>query len=117
MGSGRSAKAGECPRAGARKARKVGQAIWSPKALEDVEAIAEYLARDSVDRGALFATRLPEPTDRLAEFPESGRVIPELGDGSKREIIVAPYRIMYLAAADDVWMTGGVHGARDWPSR
>jgi len=90
--------------------------IWSPSALDDVDAIAEYIARDSADRAALFVTRLFEATNRLPRFPDSGRVIPEIGDPACRETLVAPYRIMYRIAGADVWITGVVHGARDWGS-
>ncbi|MBI5193899.1 MAG: type II toxin-antitoxin system RelE/ParE family toxin [Nitrospirae bacterium] len=69
--------------------------IWAPSALEDVNSIAEYIARDSVDRAALFAMRLIEATDRLQDFPLSGRIIPEIGDSSCLEIIYGDYRIMY----------------------
>ena len=92
----------------------MGQVTWSPSALDDVDAIADYIARDSVDRAALFAVRLIEATDQLADFPESGRVIPEMADSSRREILVGSYRIMYLLEANSVWITGVVHGARDW---
>ncbi|MGQ3684567.1 MAG: type II toxin-antitoxin system RelE/ParE family toxin [Candidatus Loosdrechtia sp.] len=34
-------------------------------ALNDVDAIAEYIARDSIDRAALFVTRIFETTDQL----------------------------------------------------
>ena len=91
----------------------MGQVIWSPSALDDVDAIAAYIARDSVDQAALLAIRLIEATDRLADFPNSGRVIPEMGDPSRREILVRPYRIMYRVEGDEVWITGIVHGARD----
>ena len=92
----------------------MGQVIWSPSALADVDAIAEYIARDSVDQAALFATRLLEATDRLVEFPESGRTIPEIGDPSGREVVVGAYRIMYRVEGGDVWVTGIIHGAQDW---
>jgi toxin ParE1/3/4 len=92
----------------------MAQVIWAPVALADVEAIAEFIARDSIDQAALFVTRLLEATDPLADFPESGRVIPEIGDPTCREIVVAPYRVMYRLAEGQVWITGVVHGARDW---
>ncbi len=92
----------------------MGQVIWSPSALNDVDAIAEYIARDSVDQAALFATRLIEATDRLIDFPQSGRVVPEIANPSCREIFIGPYRIMYRLENDGVWITGIVHGARNW---
>ena len=92
----------------------MGKVIWAPSALQDVDSIAEYIARDSVDRAALFVVRLIEITDRLQNFPFSGRVIPEIGDESCREIIYGAYRIMYRIDKSDVWITGVVHGARNW---
>jgi plasmid stabilization system protein ParE len=55
-----------------------------------------------------------EATDRLARFPESGRIIPEIGDAACREVVVTPYRIMHRLETDQVWITGIVHGARNW---
>jgi toxin ParE1/3/4 len=88
--------------------------VWSPAALEDVESIAEYIARDAPDQAALFVARLVEHTDRLQDFPLSGRVIPEIGNETCREILFGSYRIMYRVQAHEVWITGIVHGARDW---
>ena len=92
----------------------MGQVIWAASALEDINSIAEYIARDSADQAAIFVTRLIEATDRLQEFPYSGRILPEMGNESCREIIYRAYRIMYRVEGDDVWITGVVHGARDW---
>ena len=92
----------------------MGKVIWSPSALDDIDAIAEYIARDSIDRAALFVTRIFETTDQLQKFPLSGRVIPEICDQSCREIIYGSYRIMYRIEGNDVWITGVVHGAKDW---
>ncbi len=92
----------------------MARVIWSPSALDDVEAIAEYIARDSVDQAALFVARLIGRADLLERYPESGRIIPELGDPACREVIYGCYRIMYRLAGDEVWITGVVHGAREW---
>ncbi len=61
--------------------------IWSPSALDDVDAIAAYIARDSINRAALFAVRIMETTDRLQSFPQSGRIIPEIDNPNCREVI------------------------------
>jgi len=92
----------------------MGKVIWSPAALEDVDSIAEYIARDSTDQSSLFVIRLIGATNRLQDFPNSGRIIPEIGNPGCREIIYGSYRIMYRLSDDAVWITGIVHGARDW---
>ena len=92
----------------------MAKVIWAPAALNDLDAIAEYIARDSPDRSALFVARLIEATEPLADFPESGRLIPELDDPSWREVIVGGYRIMYRLERHAVWISAIVHGARQW---
>ena len=92
----------------------MGEVIWSPSALEDIEQIAQFIARDSSDQAAIFVGRLIEATDRLASVPLSGRIIREIGHSDCREIIYGAYRIMYRQLGKDVWITGVVHGARDW---
>jgi len=92
----------------------MAQVIWSPSALADIGAIAEYIARDSPEMASLFVRRLMEATDRLQDFPLSGRVIPEICEPDAREVICGVYRIMYRGEGDEVWITGVVHGARNW---
>lgn len=88
--------------------------IWAPSALDDIAAIAEYIARDSPEVASLFVRRLMEATDRLQEFPLSGRIVPEIHEDDCREVIYGAYRIMYRLEGDEVWITGVVHGARNW---
>lgn len=91
----------------------MAKVIWSPTALKDIDSIAEFIARDSVDRASLFVLRLIEATDRLQTFPFSGRIIPEFDNQFRREIIYASYRIMYKIEKDEVWITGIIHGSRN----
>ena len=92
----------------------MGKIIWAPSALDDIESIARYIERDSVDQAALFVTRIIEMTDHLEEFPESGRVIPEINNDDCRELIYGAYRIMYRLVKKEIWITGVVHAARNW---
>jgi len=92
----------------------VVKVIWAPAALDDVDAIGEFISRDSPANASLFVDRLMQATDRLKLFPQSGRVIPEIGDVQCREVVYGSYRIMYRVVRDEVWVTGVVHGARNW---
>jgi addiction module RelE/StbE family toxin len=92
----------------------MAEVIWSPSSLRDVDDIAEFISKDSPEQAAIFIERLIEKTDRLAEYPLSGRIIPEIGKENTREIIYGSYRIMYLIEDKEVWITGIIHGARDW---
>jgi plasmid stabilization system protein ParE len=92
----------------------VATVIWSPSSLDDIDSIAAYIARDSVYHAALFIDRLFKATDRLAQHPHSGRTIPEIGNVKCREIICGSYRIMYRIEKENIWITGVIHGARNW---
>jgi len=92
----------------------MAKVTWAPSALDDVESIAEHIAKDSVEMASLFVSRLFDATDHLKEFPFSGRIIPEINNPDCREVIYGSYRIMYRVENKDVWVTGVIHGARDW---
>jgi addiction module RelE/StbE family toxin len=85
---------------------------WSEPALADLDAIHDYIARDSPHYAERFVQRLIAAADPLVDFPELGRVVPE-GDGRHREIVVPPYRILYRVADDEVFIVTVIHGARD----
>jgi len=89
--------------------------IWSPVARRDLEAIADYIAADSPARAGVFVDRLIDAAEQLAQFPRSGRIIPEVGDPDSREMIFGAYRVMYHVETDAVIIASIVHGARHWP--
>jgi toxin ParE1/3/4 len=92
----------------------VAKVIWAPAALEDIESIAAYIARDSVHHASLFVDRILEAADNLKEHPLIGRAIPEIGQTDCREIFYGSYRIMYRVQKNSVWINAVIHGARDW---
>ena len=61
--------------------------IWAPQAIEDVEAIRAYVARDSPHYADLVVERIVSAVARLPSNPRSGRMVPEVGDESLREVI------------------------------
>jgi toxin ParE1/3/4 len=71
------------------------QVIWTDPALERVEEIAVYIAQDDPDAAEHWTTELFEAVARLADFPESGRMVPELGTRNIRELIFGAYRVFY----------------------
>jgi len=67
------------------------RASWSPEALEDVESIASFIARDSGSYAKAVVNKLIEAFRSLRNHPERGRVVPELGDKDVREIFIYSY--------------------------
>ena len=89
--------------------------IWSPRSIRDLESIHDYIARDSVLYADLVVQRLIKSVDRLPQVPESGRVVPELGEPSVREVIIRPYRLVYRIRPHSVDVVTVFHAARLFP--
>jgi plasmid stabilization system protein ParE len=87
--------------------------IWSQRALPDVERIRDYIALDSPAYAQPFIERLLYAARHLAQFPQSGRAMPEANDPSIREVIYQGYRIVYRLSPDFVEVVMVVHGSRD----
>ena len=90
--------------------------VWTRQALEDVDAIQRFIARDSIRYADLIASRIMRAVDRLAEFPQSGRVVPELRKGEIREVIYERYRLVYRIKPTVIQVLTVFHGARSFPS-
>lgn len=69
--------------------------VWSPLAIERVEDIAQYIADDNASAAVEWVERIFDIVERLSKFPESGRVVPEVGVRRIREVIFGSYRIIY----------------------
>lgn len=71
---------------------------WSNVAENDLRKIIEFIARDNVANAKKAFERIKEKTSDLDQFPDRGRIVPELQDYGitlYREIIVSPWRIIY----------------------
>ena len=51
-------------------------------------------------------------TKTLAQFPNSGRKVPEFNDENVRELIVYSYRIIYRLMENEVVIAAVIHGKR-----
>jgi len=86
--------------------------IWSPDAAADLEAICEYISKDSEYYARVFAQGVINAVERLPIFPESGRIVPEYNQKDLRELIFQNYRIVYRIKSDAVEIVTITHGAR-----
>jgi addiction module RelE/StbE family toxin len=93
----------------------VTRIIWAPQALDDVQAIRTYLSRDSADYADLIVKRIVAAVSRLEHHPRSGRMVPEVGEPSLREIVIRNYRVVYRLRREVVQILTVFHGARSFP--
>ena len=73
----------------------MAEVIWTEPALQELDAIAEYIALDNPAAASDLVQQVFDKTERLEDFPQSGRIPPELPNSVYREVVVPPCRIFY----------------------
>jgi len=94
----------------------VHRVIWSPAAIEDVEAIAAFIARDSPRYAAAMVRKILSSTRQLREFPNSGPAAPEFEDPQIRHLVVTQYRVLYRVDGGVVTIATVVHTSQSFDS-
>ena len=90
--------------------------FWSPRAVQDLEDICDYIARDSERYARLFAERVFAIVESIPDQPRLGSIVPEFDRDDIRERIFQNYRIVYRLRADTIEVVSICHGARILPS-
>ena len=96
--------------------KKRWKVIWSKSASTDLASIAAYIARDDRDAALSALDRLETRATALGAMPLRGRVVPELlaiDVAHYRELVEAPYRIIYRVEERRVLVVAVVDGRRD----
>jgi toxin ParE1/3/4 len=91
---------------------------WTVPAVDDLESIRNYIARDSKLYASSFIEKILNIIDSLEKLPEIGRKVPEADDPDVREIIFQNYRIIYRILHETVQIIAVIRGSRDlakWP--
>ncbi len=78
--------------------------IWTEPALIDLNEIAEYIALDKPTAASRLVEKIFTKTERLEDFPNSGRNPPELKKSRYKEIIVNPCRIFYRIDGNKIYI-------------
>ncbi len=86
--------------------------IWSADALDDIEAIGDYISRDSEFYAESTVLKIYEAPQNLVNFSKQGRVVPEVGDEDIRELFVFQYRIIYEIKCNEIHILTVLHGKR-----
>lgn len=64
-------------------------------AAEQVRDIASYIALDKLSVAEQWIDKIFDSVEQLIDFPESGRVVPELQINNVRELVQGNYRVIY----------------------
>ena len=86
---------------------------WTPGALRDLEATADYIAQDSPRYAAAIVREVRTAAASLTKFALRGRPVPEFSTAGVRELLIRNYRLIYQVYAEEVAIIAFIHGARD----
>ena len=87
--------------------------VWSEQAVSDLQAIAQYISRDSPRYASSVVRRIVEAASLLSKFPKMGRVVPEFGSPNIHELQAVGYRIIYTQRADQIIVVAVIHARRE----
>jgi toxin ParE1/3/4 len=87
---------------------------WSAFAIEDRDAIFDYIEEDSPYAAVVVDDRIRVQVRQLLQFPEAGR--PGRIEGT-RELVISrtPYIAAYRITGETVRILRVLHGAQLWP--
>lgn len=86
--------------------------VWSSEALDDIDAIARFIARDSVQHARKVVEALFDLGDSIGEQPMLGRAVPEWGRTDVRERFLYSYRVLYEVREEQTAILSVIHGRR-----
>jgi addiction module RelE/StbE family toxin len=71
------------------------EVIWTEPALNDLDAIADYIALDNPEASKRLVQKVFRHVGQLADHPKSGSKPPELKGWRYRHIVEPPCRVFY----------------------
>jgi toxin ParE1/3/4 len=88
------------------------RAVWTRTGIRDLSNAKEYIGRDNPDAAREIALKIVDATERIIQFPESGR----MGSGT-RELVVpgTQYLIVYRVKKNAIHFLRVLHGHQRWP--
>ncbi len=88
---------------------------WAEAAVRDLEEIARFISSDSSSAARALLARIRSLARSLSTSPRRGRIVPELaglGLVSWRELVLAPYRLLYRIHEREVHVLAIFDGRR-----
>mgnify|MGYP001551828032 CR=1 FL=1 len=88
---------------------------WSPLSLQRINEISEYIAQDNIDAAIIWIKSIINAVEKLNNFPEIGRKVPEIDRSNIREILLKNYRIIYRLGKNKISILTVRHGKQILP--
>jgi len=88
--------------------------IWTLPAKHDLKKIYDYIAEDSKYYALKVSQEFVVKSEALLDFPEMGRVVPEIEDPNIRELIIYSYRLIYEVSSSRVEILAIIHSKQNF---
>jgi len=85
---------------------------WTDNAIVHISIIYEYIAHDSPLYAKKMIDKIIVRSEQIADFPLSGRKVPEYEKDDIREMIEKSYRIIYRIKSNKIDVLAVVHCAQ-----
>lgn len=82
----------------------MAEIIWTDPALNDLDAIADYIALDNPEAPRQWVQKVFRHVEQLAHHPKSGSKPPELKGWRYRQIVEPPCRVLYRQERSNVYI-------------
>ena len=86
--------------------------IWSQLAIDDLDEIANFIAKDSEDYAKIFVRKIVDQVEHIPDFPQLGRMVPEIQDEQVRERMYQNYRLIYRIKNESIEIVRIFHHGR-----
>ncbi|HEV7587997.1 MAG TPA: type II toxin-antitoxin system RelE/ParE family toxin [Longimicrobium sp.] len=83
--------------------------VWADDARANVRRLFAPMARERPLQARRWIARLESAAARLEVFPWSGHSVPEVPRLAMREMLVAPYRLIYFVGDEQVTIINVCH--------
>ena len=92
----------------------MAEVIWTETALDDLDAIADYIALDKPGAAKHLVQQVFARVEQLKIFPMSGGKQRELAGTPYRQLVIRPVRIFYRVNAETVYIVYVVRGEQQF---
>ena len=95
-------------------ATRTRDVVWAESAQQALDEILSDIAARSPAGAAQVLRGALEAAESLSTLADRGRIVPEIGESTLRELFVFQYRLLYRVHDNRVVIRAFLHGARDF---
>jgi addiction module RelE/StbE family toxin len=87
--------------------------FWTETAVNHLSSIYNYISQNSPQYAQRLVERLTRRSEQIANFPFSGRLVPEFETEQIREVIEGSYRMIYYIKPEQIDVIAVLHAAQN----